>query len=311
MILLSSATEDRLQRALTSLNGLSVGDAFGERFLRRSGAIDKLIEARNQSDLDKIVSTFAGQWGWTDDTAMSLAIVKVLQTHGRIVEQALAETFCKVFLSDPHRGYGHGMHLLLPELSQKNAWRILPRQLFDGRGSYGNGAAMRVAPLGAYFADDLDLVKEQAERSAIVTHGHPEAVAGTIAVAIAAALAARDENNHNPTDYLQAVLERTPAGEVADGIRTAIGISGKANEVEAALILGSGDQISAQDTVPFTLWCAANWIANFKTALWKTARGFGDMDTTCAIVGGIVSLRARSIPELWLSSRETLPDIDT
>lgn len=202
------------------------------------------------------------------------------------------------------------MHLLLPKLSRKNAWRLLPSQLFDGRGSYGNGAAMRVAPLGAYFADDVDLAVEQAKRSAIVTHSYPEAVAGTIAVAVAAALAAGNEENNNPTHYLQSILERTPASEVADGIKIAIGMSGEAKEAEAALILGSGQQISAQDTVPFTLWCAANWINDYETALWKTAGGFGDMDTTCAIVGGIVSLRVSNVPDQWLSSRQPLPDIN-
>src|ERR1700751_2066446 len=49
--------------------------------------------------------------------------------------------------------------------------------LFGGQGSFGNGSAMRVATLRAYFADDLDMVVEQAERSAVTTHCHPEAVA--------------------------------------------------------------------------------------------------------------------------------------
>ena len=53
----------------------------------------------------------------------------------------------------------------------------------------GNGGAMRAAPLGAYFADDLVLCADAARNSALVTHTHPEGVAGTIAVAMAAAMA--------------------------------------------------------------------------------------------------------------------------
>lgn len=44
-------------------------------------------------------------------------------------------------------------------------------------------------------------------------------------------------------------------------------------------------------------------------ALWTTAEGFGDVDTTCAVVGGIVAARTGvdAVPEEWLSRREALP----
>ncbi|MFD3702012.1 ADP-ribosylglycohydrolase family protein [Nocardia sp. NPDC058658] len=57
-------------------------------------------------------------------------------------------------------------------------WQELALQAREGRGSWGNGAAMRVAPLGAWFADDLDRVVDEATASAMVTHTHPDAVAG-------------------------------------------------------------------------------------------------------------------------------------
>jgi ADP-ribosylglycohydrolase len=56
--------------------------------------------------------------------------------------------------------------------------------MFGGRGSYGNGAAMRVAPLGAYLADDLKAVRENAILSAQITHIHPEGIAGAIAQSV-------------------------------------------------------------------------------------------------------------------------------
>ena len=59
--------------------------------------------------------------------------------------------------------------------------------MFEGQGSFGNGAAMRVAPVGAYFAGDIGAVVEQAARSSVITHTHDEAIAGSIAVAVAAA----------------------------------------------------------------------------------------------------------------------------
>ena len=60
------------------------------------------------------------------------------------------------------RGYGPAMHKLLAAIRRDNqAWRTEPAALFGGEGSYGNGSAMRVAPLGAYFADDVQKIVEQ------------------------------------------------------------------------------------------------------------------------------------------------------
>ncbi|GAB4455219.1 MAG: hypothetical protein OHK0029_10960 [Armatimonadaceae bacterium] len=82
------------------------------------------------------------------------------------------------------------------------------------------------------------------------------------------------------------------------------GISG------AAGILGNGILVSAQDTVPFCLWSAGEKLDNFAEATWQTVTGFGDRDTTCAIVGGIVAayVGTEGIPADWIASREPLPD---
>src|SRR4029079_11751373 len=67
----------------------------------------------------------------------------------------------------------------------------LAATLFAGEGSLGNGAAMRVAPLGLFFAYDLELVAEQAVLSATTTHLHEIGIDGARILAVAAALAAR------------------------------------------------------------------------------------------------------------------------
>ena len=56
--------------------------------------------------------------------------------------------------------------------------------------------------------------------------------------------------------------------------------------------LGTGHDISAQDTCPFALWCAGGHLDSYEEALWLTVSGLGDRDTTCAMVGGIVALSA-------------------
>src|SRR5437660_11298938 len=80
--------------------------------------------------------------------------------------------------------------------------------------------------------------------------------------------------------------------------------------VETAVAsLGNGSAVTAPDTVPFALWCAARHLSSYEEALWITVSGLGDRDTTCAIVGGIVVMYAgiESIPKQWLESREPTP----
>ena len=70
----------------------------------------------------------------------------------------------------------------------------------------------------------------------------------------------------------------------------------------------AGWNVTAPDTVPFCLWCAAHHLNDFKTAIWQTLRGGGDRDTTSAIVGGIVAPVIGEIPDDWASCCEPLPD---
>ena len=169
---------------------------------------------------------------------------------------------------------------------------------------------MRVAPLGAYFADDLAKLTEQAERSAAITHSHPEGIVGAVAVALAAGLASRHKGAPiSPREFLQKICDRTPESEVRHGIVEALALPSHTPVESVVAVLGNGEKVSAQDTVPFALWAAASHPQNYADALWTTVSGLGDRDTTCAIVGGIVALSAGtdSIPPSWIQSREPIP----
>ncbi|MFF6905691.1 ADP-ribosylglycohydrolase family protein [Streptomyces sp. NPDC012389] len=218
------ATAAGLTAARRGLEALALGDAFGERwfplFRERRQAVNEIRARRTPQE---------PLWHWTDDTALELALQRSLDERGLVDQDHLALCYALAFDADQARGYGHGMHLLLPQLLAAPAdWRALAPGLLDG-GSLGNGAAMRVAPLGARFHEDLDRVAEQAVLSAAVTHAHPDGIAGAVAVAVAA-------------------------------------------------------------------------------ALWATAEGFGDVDTTCAITGGVVGAATGTAgaPEEWLRRREPL-----
>ncbi|MBN9324712.1 MAG: ADP-ribosylglycohydrolase family protein, partial [Delftia acidovorans] len=313
----------RMARARLALDGLSVGDALGETCFHPDnfGAL-----------LDDPRATARAPWPWTDDTAMALGLLEVLDRHGRIDQDDLARRFASRWQAAPWRGYGAGAKRVLSQIIGGIDWRAAAGGLFGG-GSYGNGSAMRVAPLAAYFAEDgLERVAEQAALSAAVTHAHPEGIAGGIAAAVAGAYAwvnrARRGDAGVKHGLFEAVLTHTPAGEVRDGIERAAGFVFDAPAEPTIRLLdygattipfdvsveplvravGNGSRISSQDTVPLCLWVAARHLDDYQAALVTAIRAGGDIDTNAAIVGGIIALAVGpgGIPEDWRSAREGL-----
>jgi len=293
---------ESMARALESLAGLAAGDAFGECF----------FDLHNRAPENRAARILPpAPWRFTGNTIMAVSVCACLHRHGGIEPEWLAESFARHY--DPERGYGSSMNSLLMRLSAIGAanWFEEAQELFNGEGSCGNGAAIRVAPVGAHFSYDLNMVAEHAALSAIATHCHPEGLAGAVAVALAAALASRERDAGVPVDakaFLDRVRRNTPEGIVRDGIGRAIELPDTTTTLDAALTIGNGSHGTAQDTVPFALWSAAHSLDNYEHALWETVNGGGGVGTNCAIVGGIVVMRtgARAIPGEWLNRHEPL-----
>ncbi|MGH7170889.1 MAG: ADP-ribosylglycohydrolase family protein [Gemmataceae bacterium] len=313
----------RLDRARLALDGLSVGDALGETCFLPENWNALIEDAR---------ATVRGPWPYTDDTTMALAIFEVLGEFGRIDQDALAQRFAARYRLAPWRGYGAGAHRLLAQILGGSDWRVAAAAVFRG-GSFGNGSAMRIAPLAAYFAEDgYEKVAEQAALASAVTHAHPEGIAGGIAVAVAGAYAWLNRNRRGTEavkrELFDAVLAHTPAGEVRQGIERAAAFTFDLSVEPAVRLLDygmqtvpfdmsvekvvrqldNGSRISCQDTVPFCLWIAARYLDDYQSAIVQTIRAGGDIDTTAAIVGGVVALavQADGIPPDWLAEREEL-----
>jgi ADP-ribosylglycohydrolase len=314
----------RMERALLALDGLSIGDGFGSAIFI-PGRPDSLQRPRPLP---------TPPWRYTDDTEMATGIIEVLQRHGRIDQDELIRVFERRYWADVNRGYGpnvraifkairrgvpwrtaatapvgrHGSRGLLARLGERLGLATAPAR---GQGSLGNGGAMRVAPVGGYFADDLAAVVAEAGASAEVTHAHPDGMAGAIAVAVAAAWAWQchaGRQAHTPEGLLDCVIEHTPDGPTRAKLFRARDLPQGTTANQAAQQLGNGTPITSAETVPFTLWCAARHLDDFAEALWITASVGGDIDTNCAIVGGVVALGCgrESIPAEWLEAREAL-----
>ncbi len=299
---LTGEHEERLARALVALEGLAIGDAFGALFFKQRDQASRRVVMRR---------LLPSPWLYTDDTQMALSIVSILRQSGFIEQDQLAASFAEHY--EAARSYGPSMHYQLRSIRAGNPWRETAAQQFSGQGSFGNGGAMRIAPLGAYFADDLNAVCEQATLATVVTHTHPEAVAGGLAVAVATAYAWQlRQAGQLParSEFIDLILPYVPESEVKRKIFQARDFAVNTNIYAVVNQLGNGSNISAQDTVPLVLFCAGEYLDNYEEALWLTASALGDVDTTCAIVGGIVASYTGSdaIPALWRQSLEPLPD---
>jgi len=303
MVRRPSDHSSRMERALLSLEGLAIGDALGEMLSYRfEDAQRRIAEGR----------LVGGPWFHTDDTEMALSIVEVLRLYGFINQDALARRFSWRYQRDPDRGYGSMTRKQLYALQTGADWRATAATAFGGQGSMGNGGAMRAAPVGAYFADDFGRAAGESKDSCAVTHTHPEGVAGAIAVAVAAAAAwqSRDTpRTGRSRDFFDAVLSHTPVSKVREQIEKAAALPEALSLQDAARVLGNGSLVTAQDTVPFALWCAARNLDSYANALSTAIAGGGDCDTNAAIVGGIVSLATgrESIPADWQNARERFP----
>lgn len=289
-------SNDRWDRACLSLDGLSIGDAFGQQFF----SPDVAAEATGHRPPTP-------PWNYTDDTEMALALMETLRDCACVDQDVLAQRFAERFQAEPNRGYGAGARRLLENVALGECWKPLSQQMFGGSGSFGNGAAMRVAPLGAWFADDVELTIEQAALSAEVTHANSEAQVGAIAIALAAGWAWRCKSEP-AEDLILWVISKIDQSEVRRRLEWAAKYPLDTGASTVASQVGCGVQISAQDTVPFCLWMAAAFLNDYSEAMWTAVRVGGDMDTTCAIIGGIIALRVgpTGIPEQWKQNREPL-----
>src|SRR5215471_14032077 len=128
----------RMTRAREALEGLSVGDAFGERFFTHPHVVEQLIAAR---------AVPAPPWRYTDDTEMALALTEVLEQTGQVHQDLVAATFARRYVANRHRGYGPTAHEILADIAAGVDWKTAASAPFEGRGSLCNGGAMRAAPV--------------------------------------------------------------------------------------------------------------------------------------------------------------------
>jgi poly(ADP-ribose) glycohydrolase ARH3 len=217
--------------------------------------------------------------------------------------EALARTFLEHY--EPDRGYGSGTRRVVERWREGVPVAEAASAVFP-EGSLGNGAAMRVAPVGVVWAHDPEMLAEAALRSAIVTHTHAIGVDGAVAQARAVGLAAV-RGWFGPQELaLVAASAATP--ELREGLADARRLCDTPPEqpVEVAIELGTASV--AHRSVPAALWLAAT-ADDFVSGITRALELGGDADTIAAMAGAVLGAAggAGVIPHEWLERMEDGP----
>lgn len=273
--------------------GLFLGDAIGALFCdQQSGEIPLL-------DLDTVAARRPSFY--TDDTQMAISVLEEMAEHGSIDPLSLRKRFVNRFTS--WRNYGGGM-LEVVELWRASTDSIFAAEkLYNGQGSFGNGAATRVAPISAFFKyTETDELLHQVTLCTCLTHTHPYGIAGAQLQAYGVLMAL---NDIPAEEWLPAVFKLP----IESAFKIKLGLvkqclENRASAYESSQIIGNGSE--AIEAVPAALYAHLRYPDSFVDAvLFAIAMG-GDTDTIGAMTGALSGSKngLKSLPKKLLSNLE-------
>ena len=295
---------DLKSKFIGAMVGSAIGDAIGELAFRISDRERLLAYVETVPELR-----------YTDDTAMAIGLAESISKEAGINQQALGRTFTRNFLREPWRGYASGPPTIFSMVQTQGILYVeAARRLFGGTGSLGNGAAMRIAPVGLFFHGSSDLY-EKACASAEVTHAHEVGMDGAAVQALAIARAVNlDPRQPFPTEaFIQALadLARTPEIKAKMTIVQNVIKDEESPHVAANRI---GRTVAVHESMPFAVYAFLKHPASFQDCLFCAILNGGDRDTlgamACAISGAYLGIEAIPLP--WrerLENREYIQEL--
>jgi len=267
--------------------GAGIGDALGRSF-----------EGSWSSQIQPEKVRFDGRW--TDDTHMMIGVAQSLISKRGFDGKDMILTFMRNWEAEPWRGYGPGPPRIFRMIRSGIPWNKAARLLYGGSGSFGNGAAMRVAPIGLLFYDDPERLREVAYRSAELTHAHHLGKEGAAIQAYAVALAVQTEKKRfDPEVFIEKMIQYTRSNIYREKLQNAKRLLSSGEEKDVIKILGNS--VEAFNSVPTAIFCfAKNYDKYAETVLYAVKLG-GDTDTIASMSGAIAGALHGDdgIPEFW------------
>lgn len=129
---------------------------------------------------------------YTDDTQMTIDIAQSLIKNKSIQQDDIAKRFAASYRWS--RGYGPSAAKILKKIKKGGDWNTLNTSQFK-EGSFGNGAAMRIAPIALMYPENHTALKKAVIDSSLITHAHPLAIDGAINCATTLSLVLHDQSN--------------------------------------------------------------------------------------------------------------------
>ncbi|MCF8010835.1 MAG: ADP-ribosylglycohydrolase family protein [Clostridiales bacterium] len=284
-----------------ALLGTFTGDALGmpvegwdhDIITSKYGEIRDMLEAR------------LGRGTYTDDTELMIGVaeslIKNTGFNGPDMARALAEN------CDVRRGYGGGALQTLSLIKKGVEWYRAGAMVFSG-GSFGNGASMRIAPVGCLYYNDPGKLIEVARGSSYITHQHPLGLAGAVLQARAVSLAVGNEQGkldvqnfiYQLKDFIKPISDEYV--HVLKQVEKLI--ENKEEHGEVITTLGNG--VQAHKSVCTAIYAFLSNHTSFENALVCAVGLGGDTDTIGAMCGAIAGgyHGKNAIPGRWLDVLE-------
>ncbi len=248
------------------LLGLALGDALG-------APIEGFPPGKYSPDCSKKLT-------YTDDTEMMINLARALVERDEVTGDEIARYFASSY--NPSRGYGSGTLKVLSLVSSGVELDRAVRAVFP-EGSFGNGAAMRVAPVGLRYYREAELLEQAIRESAIATHVHPVGIDGARIMAHSVAFVLKKMPIDDLPEYLLNRAVTTEFKEAIRKLRVAIDKNYKTEDV----IRGLGNSVAAHRSVPAALYAFIKYGEDFISTVTFCLSLGGDTDTIASMAGAL------------------------
>jgi poly(ADP-ribose) glycohydrolase ARH3 len=284
--------------------GSALGDAIGELAFRG------LDEAELRSEIagtDTLI--------YTDDTAMAIGLAESVLQVGYLDPQHLGDTLRTNYMREPWRGYAIGPPTIFALVARHGiSYSEAAGSLFGDQGSFGNGAAMRIAPVGLFLSSptrssplSASDFYEQVRISAAVTHAHPIGIDGAavLAWAIAQAVSLSPQEPFPFERFCQGFVDFARTSEIREKmelVKTLVADQVPPSDAARRL----GQSVAVHESMPFALYAFLRHPTSFEACLFCAILNGGDRDTlgamACAVSGAYLGIEA--IPQSWQEKLE-------
>jgi poly(ADP-ribose) glycohydrolase ARH3 len=233
---------------------------------------------------------------------MAIGLAESVKNLGRISQQDLGDTLNRNYSREPWRGYAQGPPTLFALVERSGmSYPDAANALFGGSGSLGNGAAMRIVPVGLFFHNSVQLY-EHARASAEVTHAHPVGVDGAAvqARAIAQAVTMDPKGPFLWDPFIQGLIEFARTPEIGGKMILVQKIMAEKTPPQVAANK-LGRTVAVHESMPFAIYSFLRHPKSFAECLFCAVLNGGDRDTLGAMAGAISGayLGIEAIPAAW------------